>query len=59
LPEASEVELVVSSPRIIPPTIADPAERARGLDELVKRMMANPIPADAPGFTRDELHERR
>lgn len=59
LPEASEVELVVQSPHIDPPAITDPAERAKNLNEVVARMMANPIPADAPKFTRDELHERR
>ena len=58
LPEASEVELVVNSPRLIPPTITDPAERARGLAELVKRMMAQPLSPDAPRLTRDEMHER-
>ena len=59
LPEGSEVELTVNDPYTIPPEIADPAERAALLKELVKSMRENPIPANAPRFTRDELHERR
>jgi hypothetical protein len=59
LPEASEVELVVQAPGIVPPAISDPAERARVLDEVVRRMMAQPLPADAPRLTRDQMHERR
>ena len=59
LPESAEVELTVESPRIIPPAISDPAERAKALQELVARMMSQPLSADAPKLTRDELHERR
>jgi predicted DNA-binding antitoxin AbrB/MazE fold protein len=59
LPEGSEVELTVNDPYTIPPEITDPAERAALLEELVKSMRENPIPANAPRFTRDELHERR
>ena len=59
LPEASEVELVVESPHYIPPSVTDPAERAAILRDVVDRMKANPLPANAPKFTRDELHERR
>ena len=59
LPEAAEVQLTVERSNIIPPTVTDPAERQRILKEVVERMMANPIPANAPKFTRDELHERR
>lgn len=29
------------------------------MSELIERMKANPIPANAPRFTREELHERR
>ena len=49
---------VVGGPHIIPPSITDPEERARRLAELVERMRNNPIPLNAPRFTRDELHER-
>jgi predicted DNA-binding antitoxin AbrB/MazE fold protein len=59
LPENSEVELVIESPRLRPPTVTDPEERKRILKELVQNMRDNPIPADAPRFTREELHERR
>lgn len=43
----------------LPPAITDPEERARVIGEIVRSMQANPIPADAPRFTREELHERR
>ena len=59
LPESQEVQLTVESPRIIPPSITDPVERAKAIDELVKRMMSQPLPPDAPKLTRDEMHERR
>jgi predicted DNA-binding antitoxin AbrB/MazE fold protein len=60
LPEESEVELTVHPPNVIPPRVTDPEERKRLLEQLVERMRANPIPADAPRrFTREELHERR
>ena len=47
------------NPYIIQPTIKDPAERAAMLKEIVKSMRSNPIPADAPHLTREELHARR
>ena len=59
LPESQEVEITVDSPRIIPPAITDPAARARAMEDLVSRMKANPLPANAPKLTRDQLHERR
>jgi len=59
LPEAAEVQLSVEPSNITPPLVTDPAERQRILKEVVERMKANPIPANAPKFTRDELHERR
>jgi predicted DNA-binding antitoxin AbrB/MazE fold protein len=60
LPEESEVELTVHASNVIPPRVTDPEERKRLLEQLVERMRANPIPADAPRrFTREELHERR
>jgi predicted DNA-binding antitoxin AbrB/MazE fold protein len=59
LPENSEVELVIEKPHIIPPVVTDPEERKRILKRMVERMRANPIPANAPHFTREELHERR
>jgi hypothetical protein len=59
LPEAAEVQLVVEGSNITPPAVTDPADRQRILNDVVERMTANPIPANAPRFTRDELHERR
>jgi predicted DNA-binding antitoxin AbrB/MazE fold protein len=59
LPENSEVELIIENPHIIPPAVTDPEERKRILSELVQNMRDNPIPANAPRFTREELHERR
>jgi predicted DNA-binding antitoxin AbrB/MazE fold protein len=60
LPEGTEVELTIGSPSLSPPAITDPEERKRVMKELVERMQANPIPAEAPRrFTREELHERR
>jgi hypothetical protein len=59
LPDSQEVQLIIESPRIIPPAITDPAERAKAMEELVARMMSQPLPPDAPKLTRDEMHERR
>ncbi|OUL37394.1 DUF104 domain-containing protein [Nostoc sp. T09] len=59
LPEGVEVELFVQSPQVVPPKIADISARQNFLKLLVKRMQQNPIPANAPRFTRDMLHERR
>jgi predicted DNA-binding antitoxin AbrB/MazE fold protein len=59
LPEGAAVELIIHRPGIYPPEITDPEEQARLLKLVTERMMRNPIPADAPRFTRDELHERR
>jgi hypothetical protein len=59
LPEESEVELTVQAPVVAPPEISDPEERARLLKEITARMRQNPIPANAPRYTREQLHERR
>jgi hypothetical protein len=59
LPEAQEVQLIVEHSNITPPMVTDPLERQRILKEVVERMKANPIPPNAPKFTREELHERR
>ena len=58
LPENSEVDLVIESPRVLPPLVTDPDERKRILEELVQNMRDNPIPENAPHFTGDERHER-
>lgn len=59
LPEGSEVELTIHDPDTIPPSVTDPEERKRIINRMIERMRANPIPANAPHFTREELHERR
>jgi predicted DNA-binding antitoxin AbrB/MazE fold protein len=60
LPEETEVQIVVQNAQgVTPPLVTDPKERARIRKELVARMQRNPIPTNAPRFTRDELHERR
>ena len=58
LPEDSEVELIIEEPRVTSPAVTDLEERRRILKRMVERMRANPIPANAPRFTREELHER-
>lgn len=59
LPENAEVDLVIEKPRLLPPLETDPEKRKRILEELVQNMRDNPIPENAPRFTREELHERR
>jgi predicted DNA-binding antitoxin AbrB/MazE fold protein len=59
LPEGTEVELFVKSPQVVSPKIVDIAARRNFLKLLVERMQQNPIPPNAPRFTRDMLHERR
>jgi predicted DNA-binding antitoxin AbrB/MazE fold protein len=59
LPENSEVELIIEVHGVIPPAVADPEERKRIMGEIIENMRNNPIPADTPRFTREELHERR
>jgi hypothetical protein len=59
LPDGSEVDLIVQGPAIITPRVTDPGEREQLLRRLIDRMRQNPIPAGAPRFTRDSLHERR
>ena len=59
LPEGTEVELLVQDPQVASPPIADVAAKRQFLRALVERMQQNPIPLNAPHFTRDSLHERR
>jgi predicted DNA-binding antitoxin AbrB/MazE fold protein len=58
LPEGAEVELLIQSPLVSPP-IANVEIKRQFLRSLVERMQQNPIPMNAPRFTRDMLHERR
>lgn len=59
LPEGTAVEIVIKSSQPLPPPISDPVEKQRFLKSLVERMQQNPIPFNAPRFTREMLHERR
>jgi len=59
LPEGSEVELTVEVSSIDSSGGNRSGGRRRIMKALIERMRQNPIPADAPHFTRDELHERR
>lgn len=58
-PENTEVQVMARGSTIIPPAVSDPAERARIRREALELMKQNPIPADAPRFTREQLHESR
>ncbi|MGA9995950.1 MAG: antitoxin family protein [Pyrinomonadaceae bacterium] len=59
LPDGSEVELTVHRSNVLPPKTTDPDERKRIINRMIERMLSNPIPANSPRFTREELHERR
>jgi predicted DNA-binding antitoxin AbrB/MazE fold protein len=58
LPEGAEVELFIQSPQVVSPPIADAKTKQRFLKSLIERMQQNPIPLNAPRFTREMLHER-
>ena len=59
LPEGAEVDLLIQSPPIGSPPISDPDIKRHFLQELIERMQQNPIPLNAPHFTREMLDERR
>ena len=59
LPEGSEVELFVQSSSVVLPTSSDLESKQLFLKSLISRMQQNPIPLNAPYFTREMLHERR
>jgi hypothetical protein len=59
IPENSEVELLVQEIALRRPTVKDLDERLRILRQVTQRMQDNPLPADAPRYSRDQLHERR
>jgi len=58
LPDGTAVELDVRRATLRPPSVTDPAERERLLNQVVQSMRANPLPANAGQWTREELHER-
>lgn len=59
IPEEAEVDLVVAAkvPGVSTPPGA--SERSQLLKQLTERMRSNPLPASAPRFDREQLHERR
>lgn len=59
LPEGTEVELFIQPPQVVSPPISDIETKQRLLKSLIERMQQNPIPLNAPQFTREMLHERR
>jgi predicted DNA-binding antitoxin AbrB/MazE fold protein len=59
LPEGTEVELFIQSPYVVSPPISDLETKRQFLKSLTERMQQNPIPLNAPRFTREMLHERR
>jgi predicted DNA-binding antitoxin AbrB/MazE fold protein len=59
LPEGAEVELFIQFPQILSPPISDLETKKRFLKSLIERMQQNPIPLNAPHFTREMLYERR
>jgi predicted DNA-binding antitoxin AbrB/MazE fold protein len=59
LPEGTRVLLAIQPEGLVrPPEVDDPEERARILQTVVERMKRNPLPSNAPRFSRDEMHER-
>ena len=59
LPEGTRVLLAIQQERLAqPPEVKAPEERARILQTVVERMKRNPLPPNAPRFSRDEMHER-
>ena len=59
LPEGTEVELFIQRSQVVSPPISDIETKQRLLKSLIERMQQNPIPLNAPHFTREMLHERR
>jgi predicted DNA-binding antitoxin AbrB/MazE fold protein len=59
LPEGTRVLLAVQREGLLarPPEVNDPEDRARILLAIVERMKLNPLPPNAPRFSRDEMHE--
>ncbi|MBW4619839.1 MAG: antitoxin family protein [Cyanosarcina radialis HA8281-LM2] len=58
LPEETEVELVIQPAPVASPLISDLETKQQFLKSLIERMQQNPIPINAPRFTREMLHER-
>ena len=59
LPEGTSAKVEILPQCVKPPEEPDYEKRRKIVSELVRDMMAHPLPPNAPRFTRDELHERR
>jgi hypothetical protein len=59
IPEEAEVDLVVEAKLACVSAPTSLPERAQLLKQLTERMRNNPLPASAPRFSREQLHERR
>jgi hypothetical protein len=60
LPEGTRVILAIQDgARVTPPVEKSEEERRRRMRALAEHMRVTPFSADAPHFTRDEMHERR
>jgi hypothetical protein len=57
--EGSRSPAHVGNPFYVEPEVKDVSERASLLKQIVERMQSNPIPAEAPYLTREDLHARR
>lgn len=58
LPENTRVQVIIESGDLIPPKVTDEDERKAILKRMAERRRQNPIPENAPKFTREELHDR-
>lgn len=59
LPENARVQVIFKPDNLVPPKVTDEEERAAILARMAERRQKNPIPENAPKFTREELYERR
>lgn len=59
IPEGAVVDLIVEDATVVPARVVDEQERRSVLRALVERMRNDPFSANAPRWTRDQLHERR
>jgi predicted DNA-binding antitoxin AbrB/MazE fold protein len=57
LPEGTEVELLIQPLQVVSPPISNIENKQQFLKSLVERMQQNPIPVNAPQFTREMLHK--
>lgn len=58
LPEGSRVVLSVRDATMPPPEAVAEDERRRIVEEVVQRMMRNPLPPDTLLFSRGDMYDR-